>query len=441
MSTPAIPGTNLDTAAADAAAEALLKSPSADFRVEVTPERESALDDAFKEASAPEAPAEPKKEEVVETPPAKPAAAEPPKPAPAPEATPAKKGLLDNLLPETPKPADPAAEAFEAVKLRSDASEKTKETFANLKNIAQQQIATARQEAQKIADEKAALEKQIEELRTQAGKPAPEVEAELKELREFRALRDVEGRPEFREKFTAKIEANEKEIYNLFRQEGMKEEAIAALQKMSPEARADYIESQVAPNLTAGQRRFVEAKLLDNVNVQAERTKALDAARSEADKIIAEQREAPVKEQEARITQMATHLKGFLNRLPFFHPKDIPTTATAEQKAEIEKSNALALELQDSLRTALIDDSPTTRAESALAVPLAKYYRLQHSQALARAEAAEAELEKIRKASATGRRLGQSASANPDAAVAPKPAENVDRDEALDALFKAATTS
>jgi hypothetical protein len=449
-----------DLARANAEADQFIASRALSEKPDVSPEREAELDKAFKEVTGQQPPAgelgrenagvvphvdgtpdpakaakpaeAPAPEEVEKAPAVQPI----PKPQPTDPSPDGRKGLLDDLLDKpAEKPVDKAAEAFDSVKLRSDASPRTQETFNNLKAIAQAQIAEERTKREEVENARAELQKQIEELQKSVGKLTPEVETELKELREYRALHDVSSRPEFREKFDTKVEANLKECYALFKEEGMTDSAIATLAKMEENARADYIESKVLPNLSTAQRRFVEAKLLDNVNISGEKAKALDAARAEAEKILGEQKLAPQKQEEERVATLAAHLRKTLVRLPFFHTKEAPTTATESEKAEIEAYNKTALELQATIKAALLDNSPEGRAESVLAVPLAKYFRQQHAAALARAEKAEAELKAIQKAAGTGRRLGQSAAPAPAGGPPQKQSLSEDSGDAIDKLF------
>ena len=445
---PKLPGDNADAELqkADQLAEQLLAASrnGAPEKPSVSPDREAELDAEFKKAlsdtPAPDAAPKPAEEaKPVETP--APEEKKPDAPAPTPVDDGKRKGLLDDLIPETAKPEPtPFEKASADIKLRSDASPKTVDSFNQLKTAAAAQIAAERETASKLANEKAELAKQLEELKGQVGKNTPEAEAELKELREFRALHDVGSRPEFKEKFDSRIDANDNAVYDLFKQEGMKDEVIAELRKMSADNRADYIEKNVLPNLTSGQKRFVEAKILENVNVLGEKSKALEQAKADADKIISEQRGLPQKQEQERVQRLATHLKGTLMKLPFFHPKEIPATATAAEKAAIEAHNASALELQATMRAAVLDNSPEAAAEAALAVPLAKHFKAQYQSALARAEQAETELAAIKKAGSTGRRLGASAAPAGSQPPAPKPSSEMDAVDAVDALFREATT-
>lgn len=461
------PSDSPDLAAADQAAELLLTGKET-LRPTVSPERESALDAAF--ASIPAAPAstgelgtenggvsqplegapppktatelEAEKAAKTEADAAAKAAAKAKEAAAAPvapEPTKGPKGLLDDLLGDkkdaTPAaPTDATQKAFDDVKLRSDASPKTQETFANLKKISLEHVAAAKAEAQAAGLEREKLAAELEEVRKKVGVLTPEVETELKELREFRALRDVENRPEIKQKFDGRIAANNEAVYNLFKAEGMSEQHLEKLKALDENARNDYIEQNVLPKLTSAQRRLVEAKLLDNVNAAEERRQAIDAAKVDADKILAEQAQAPARQRAEFDSKLVAHLKPILTRLPFMHEQEIPSTATPAEKAALEATNKFAVELQESLKRSLTEDTPESRAEVAICVPVARYYKRALDAANAELETVRAELKKINAAAATGSRLGRSAAAAP-AVVAPKRGVDSDGSSEIDRLF------
>lgn len=441
-------------AAADAAAEAVAANlraggdPGADVRPSVDPLRGDELDKIFDEASAnqpPEAdpmadakkasgikdePADEPAKEAAKDPvdPAKEAAKEPAKDEP-------KKNLLDSLLSEEKKET-PAAEKdpYEEVKLRADASPKTRETFEALK-------ATAREREKAALEKAAALEKTVAELSEKTksfeGKTAtPEVEAELKELRAFRAQFDTENDPEFKSKYSTKIEGNYEAIFNvLHKDNGLKIEVVNQLKAMSPAERDQHIESFLA-KIPATSRRLIEAKLIENVSVQEQRAAELSSARAKADQILAERAAAPAQSAEKLQAEIAGHLRPVLGKLDWIQIKEAPATASPAEKAAIEKANEFAAFAQETLKNAIVDQSPRARAEAALAVPLAHHFKARASALETELAAVKKELEGIRRASQTSRTARTSA--NPTPAAAPKKEEPASGEDAVDALFREA---
>lgn len=446
-----------DLASADRAAESMLRT-GADVTLSgVDPARESALDDAFASVVPSPEPAEALGRENGGVKPELPGAPEPKQaddpaaePVPKPEAAPkpaaeaskpaekpVRKGLLDDVIEEpAAKPADTPEKAYEDIKLRSDASAKTVESFSAVKARAIERETAVRTELESIKARALELETKLTEAEKTKGTVPEEVAKELKEHREYRALHDVSSRPEFKEKFDSKIEANFEAIYSLFKQEGWTDEKVQALKNFPEAQRVAFIEQKIIPLLTDGQKRVVSAKIFDNVNISEAKQKELDAARTDAEKILAEQREQPLKVRQQKDTEFANVLRPKLQKLAFVYPKEVPSTATPAEKAEIEAHNAFALELQDDVRRAIADESPEIRAEVVLAVPLARYQARQLKLATARAEAAEAKLAAITKAGNTGR-LGKSAAA-PEAA-APTRGLDTSGDSAVDQLFAQAS--
>jgi hypothetical protein len=478
---PPAAGEDLDLAAADAAAEKMLaesRSKNGNFRVDVSPDRENDLDAAFAAVNGTdpktgevaerelglenggvkrrlEGSPEPKQETEAEktarefeeekaaaekaagTAPA-PAPTTPTPPPAAPDGKPARKGLLGEVLEEkTPAgtEADDPKRAYDDLKLRSDASEKTKESFEHQRARAIERETAVRTQLEERNRKLVELEAQITELSQKVGALTPETESELKELREFRALHDVSARPEFRERYDSRIEANNAAIHALLKSENMSDENIAKFKRLPEEARDVYLEKHVYPNLTPGQRRTIEGKLIANTSLAEERAQALAAARTDSDKILSEQKEAPRKLQQERNTAIANHLKPYLPQLPYLHTRVVPPTATAAEKTEIEAHNKLAVELQDNLRTAILDDSPQTRAESALAVVVARGLSNQIKAIAAERDSLKARLAAIDKASATGGRLGRSAAPVQTNAPAKPASVADDSGDVIDRLF------
>lgn len=439
---------------ADRVAEELAKRNRQDLKPEVTASREAELDEAFAAASQkappPEATPEnfgrdnkgvpikvegaPKEEkppeEIDDT---LPAANPPPeqKPADTPSAEEPKKGLLEDLLAEPKTPEQkPADDPYAQVRLRSDASPKTRETFENLKKIAQERETAALTKAE-------AAQKQLEELQTKVAelekRTVPDdVSNELKELRAFRAQFDTEHDPEFRSKFDGRIEQNYESVYAKLRAYSLPEAEIQKLKTFSPAQRDEAIE-RFLPKLPSFDRKYIEAKLLDNVNTVDQRETALREARAKADELLKAKKEAPVVQTAQRDAKVAEILRPVLPKLPWIHVREVPSTAAPEEKKRIESENTFALQMQEALKAAIVDDSPQTRAEAAIAVPLAQFYRRELSAVTAQRDALQKQLDSIKAAGATSRTARSVASSTPPPAQ-PKPAPTNSAD-AIDQLW------
>jgi hypothetical protein len=324
-------------------------------------------------------------------------------PAAKPDAVkPTEDSFLDELLSPAPgkaaeKPAEKPADApaqdtsapdpYESVKLRSDASEKTKTTFEEVKRLARERESKAREEAEKIRADYEAAKKELEEAKKRV--VPEEYEKELKELREFRAVFDAERDPEFNKRFQARREANSNAVYEVLTRNGLQPDKLEALKKLPYEQQIDQI-ARWAEKLAPRDKFAVSGRLADSENIERERQEALAEVKAKAEQILKEKTKAPEAKNETFVTEVVTTLKPVLAQLDFLHPKEAPATASPKEKQEIEQFNAKAQAAQQQLLQFLQDESPKTRGVLAVAGLLAPRFR----QRAIDAEAKVAELEK-----------------------------------------------
>jgi hypothetical protein len=306
--------------------------------------------------------------------------------------------------PEAPTEEDP----YDKVKLRSDASEKTKNTFEELKRTAKDRELKARTEAEQARKELQELRAKVDEL---SKKTVPDnLEAELKELREFRATFDAERDPEFQQKFSSRLEQNNGTIFETLKRNGLKDDLVEQVKAMPYDQQVEQI-ARWAEKLSPRDKLLITARLADNENIESDRQSALREIKSKADQILAEKRNAPLRNQDQFVEEAVRTLKPVLPQIPFLHPKEAPANATPAIKAEIEKHNALAAESQKMLLTFLQDDSARTRSVLALAGILAPRYQAQLKEAEGRVKALEKELSSIREAGRLSKTTRSSATA------------------------------
>ena len=306
--------------------------------------------------------------------------------------------------PETPTEEDP----YDKVKLRSDASEKTKNTFEELKRTAKDRELKARTEAEQARKELQELRAKVEEL---SKKTVPDnIEAELRELREFRATFDAERDPEFQQKFSSRLEQNNGTIFETLKRNGLKDELVEQVKSMPYDQQVEQI-ARWAEKLSPRDKLLITARLADNENIESDRQSALREIKSKADQILAEKRNAPVRNQDQFVEEAVRTLKPVLPQVPFLHPKETPANATPAIKAEIERHNAVAAESQKMLLSFLQDDSARTRSILALAGVLAPRYQAQLKEAEGRVKALEKELSSIREAGRLSKTTRSSATA------------------------------
>jgi hypothetical protein len=442
------PPDNVDTA--DNAMDDLFKKhmgrdPSA---LDDTPDRDrnKDTDPAIETASEVPELADPTAEELVE----KPIEDKAEEKAPVPE-KPEKKSFLEDLLPdeeiaplskeskkasteETPEKKEDEADPYEAQKLRSDTSERTKETFEKLKQTARERESAARQEAEKFKKSFDEAQKELTSLKEQT-KPVPDdIKSELEELRAFRLAHDTENDPAFKQKFDGRREENEKTVYDILRRGGLKDAVLEQLKGLSYEERVEHI-TRWSEKLSPREKLLITSRLSDNETIELERARALTETKANATKTLAE-RKAPSSEeyQQNFLKDVVSTLKPVLPNVPILHPKEIPTTATVKEKEELEAHNAKAAEYQGKLLTFLQDQTPATKGVLALAGVLAPYYRSQLQAAQSQLKAAQTELSKIKQA---GKLSRLSTSSAPSKGSGVGPLMDLPADEALDEMWKA----
>jgi hypothetical protein len=341
--------------------------------------------------------------------------------------------LLDKLLGKTdkldPKPDASAAEEdpYEKVKLRADASERTKDTFESLKKTAKEREAKVRAEADAARKELIELRTKVEDL---SKRTVPDnIEAELKELREFRATFDAERDPAFQQKFSSRVEQNNSTIFETLKRNGLKDALVDQVKELPYDQQVEQI-ARWAEKLSPRDKLLVNARLADNEAVEFDRQAALREVKAKAEQILADRKKAP----DNFVEEAVKTLKPFLPQIPFLHLKEVPANATAAVKAEVEKHNAIATEAQGSLLNLLNDQSPKTRSILALAGVLAPRYQAQLKEAETRIKTLESELGNIREAgrlSRTARSSGTAERAAPKVNIFETTA-----DEALDAAWE-----
>ena len=319
------------------------------------------------------------------------------------------------------------------VKLRSDASPKTRETFEQLKTIAKQREDAALADAATAKQSLSELQTKVAELEKRT--VPDDVKTELEELRQFRAQFDTQNDPAFRQKFDSRIDGNYSTIYAKLLTHGLPQSEIDKVKAYAPADRDANIENWIA-KLPSMDKKYIEAKLLDNINVADERERALQEARGKANEILAAKKDAPVQATAQRDAAVASILRPVLDKLPWIHVQPIAQNAAPEDRKRIEGENKFALEMQDALKRSVVDDSPATRAEAALAVPLAHHFRAQFLAAQAKLEALQKKLDGISAASSTSRIARSTASS---AAPAKQVDPNKSGEEAIDELFNQLT--
>lgn len=294
-------------------------------------------------------------------------------------------------------------EAFDKIKLRPDASQKTKDTFANLKEVSKARVQAARAEVAKLRAEQqkaveaarqAARQAALEEAKKLTAVPE-DVQKELEELRTLRARTDVESDPAFKQRFDARQESNFETVYGLLKAHALPDSELKALKAMSFAERVEAI-TDLAGKLPASSKLKIEAKLFENLNLDDEKAKALEEARSKATQIYAE-REKLTKEQTEAAKQAKEQAVSQFKSHEVFKKIDVPVTTPPEEKKRLEAANAQAEKLQKLYDEVVNDETPLAKAEAAFGLVLAHKYKADLDTTKAQLQAAKKELDAIKK--------------------------------------------
>lgn len=436
MSTPAKPDTH--EAAAASADPALVPDSSQTNQLLSSPETDSALDSLLKSELAP-APETAASAPAIETPAAvepAPAAETPPAkqttpPTPEGSATDQNKSLVDDLFKKDASAPAPEAkpDPFEDVKLRSDASPKTRETFDVLKKKARDEIAAAQARADQLA-------KDLEEAKKNSVPPdklPDQIESELKELREFRATFDIERDPSFKQKYDSRTQANNEAVYGTLKAHGLRDDQIELLKKMGDSERVDAI-GDLLEKIPHTSRLKVQAKLAENISIEDERARELSEARSKADQILKDKKEAPSKQVESFYKEVESHAKALIANVDFLAVAEVPASTPAAERQRLEAQNKEAAKLQGLFIKVLADESPKGKAEAALGLVYAHRLKAENGSLSAKVSELQKEIDDIKKASSVGK-IGRAPAAP---GSKPRPIETLDAGSNLDRLFKEA---
>jgi hypothetical protein len=352
-------------------------------------------------------------------------------------------GLLAQARTEATEAEKPAVQtppkpesAFSDHTLPANASQKSKDSFENLKRAASEREAAQRARADAAEAKIAAAEAAAAEAKAQVGKLTPELEQELKELREHRALFATESDPTFKSKYEGRQAQHYEAIYAELRRHQLPEATITELKALSKADRDWNIDQYVSKLTNPADKRPIEAKQLQIQAIEDEKAEELLTTKAKAAELVKAQREAPAQQTQAKIDEIANLVKPKIAGMKWFDVKDIPADTPPEAKKALEENNRRAVAYREHLRLAIVNDDPQTRAAAALAVPLSYYYAREAAMAQAQVKTLQEKLDKIVKASATSR-LSERASVRSDAPIR----TDVDSDpqDAVDALFRQAS--
>src|SRR6267142_402552 len=260
--------------------------------------------------------------------------------------------------------ADKAAgkDEFDKIELPAHTSPKAGEQFTALKAAARAQVTALQTQLTDITSKHTEAARQLEDLQKQKAALTPEVQAELDDLRKFKIAQDVESDPQFRT-FKNEINANHEAIYKKLMGAGYTQENIDHIKSLGGPDNIDW--NPLLEKLPAQTRLFLQGKLVANIELADKRDAALEAAKASGPKFLAERAEK----------SLLDTANGHLTKLEWTATRQLPATATPEQKTAIETWNKEATEAVDTIKMYLSDRSPERHAELAIGTLIA--HRLQ----------------------------------------------------------------
>ena len=236
---------------------------------------------------------------------------------------------------------------------------------------------------------KSYLETEVKTLKEKmaAAPPVPEaITKELEDLRQFRRVWDIQRDPEFDTKFEKAITDNEEDIYKLLTQYGVKEEAIASIRmseiagtsiKGTRAISKEWWDTNVLePLKNSGDPQqeaaadIIADKIKANRMIGFEKEKAIQSASASQSEWIKNREAQTTKQREENIATVKNYVEESIKAVEWVGKKDIPATATPEQKAELEDHNKFVDECEATLKAALNPQNALQRAQAAVSCVL-----------------------------------------------------------------------
>lgn len=303
------------------------------------PDAESALDSLLKQVQTDEV--EPEAASQATTEPVK--AETPATPEAVSETEPVKTEPAKTEPAETPA-ATSAEDEFDKIQLPPYTKPKSAEAFAEVKAIARQRISSMEKELSELREKL----KSSEELAKNG--LTPEQKAEFEELRNFKLQMDVEADPSWKE-FNSRIKENDQLIYKKLRDSGASDEQIQRIEELGGPNEVDW--DSISDRLPAPVKRFIDAKLVENEDLEAKKSLSKESAKKNAAEYL-KSREASFR------SSVDSELKSILPSIPWM--KEKPVTGTEAEKSAAQAHNKLLQDIQANVQEAVSDDSPKMKA-------------------------------------------------------------------------------
>lgn len=263
--------------------------------------------------------------------------------------------------------------------LPHDKPKTAKRIQALLKKIDQinSEVSKTKQEATEKATKLAELEKKLGEVKTVDPVTEEAVKKQIEELGMFKRRYQLESDPEVKTKFDSRVESAEASITDTLKRRGLADSWITAIKeeggwnKFADSSRvfslaegktatAQEIAEMVLQNLPLGERKNVEAAMMEQVQTKREKDRFFKEEQEKATEFFKKQDEEVKKQQQsyqASVQELAGKVQVFekqvLETNDWMKEKEVPGDATAEQKLSIQEDNKYAKQLQGLLKKTL----------------------------------------------------------------------------------------
>ena len=324
--------------------------------------------------------------------------------------------------------------------------------------------AKTKAEVAEKANKLAEYEKKLNEVKTVDPKTDEAIKKQLDELAMYRRRYDLEKDPEIATKFTARVEQSENNIIsslkarnasdgllNLIKEEGGWVKFTNSNRQITLAdgsiSTASEISERILQALPLGERKAIEASMVDQINTKREKDAFFEKEQKTATeyfKNLEEQQKKQVEAQQGQIQEVTKKIDSWLKdtseKNDWLKEKEVPANATPEQKSAIEADNKYTRQLNTLLKKSLhvkdVDESLEVVLDSV------RYYqerreknRLSEENTKLKAdlEKAQSEINKIRSASRSIPRTG-TISGGGSAAATTKSSKPASLEAAFDAI-------
>lgn len=277
----------------------------------------------------------------------------------------------DEKLAEAPK-AEPVAKVdpttepgydkeIDSLELHKNASQASKDNFKLVKSKAKEYKGLAERAVAGAVE----LEKKLAEMAQTVGADPSKLKQELDELRAFRRSFDVANDPEFKNQFDNKIAEIYESILPVLHESGLAQNVIDEIKKngglgaMSPQVLNNLLYNKETGYLTLMKNSsdptdvrnaaVLERKIESIYDLKHQREQKIHESSKSSSEYFAKQQEAQKKQVETYIQEETQHISALRQAVKTEAEKfglptgeeQVPDGATAEQKAGIEKRNAI----------------------------------------------------------------------------------------------------